>query len=93
MKVSAVCPGDMKTRIYQNMVVMNMPREQALALFDASDECSGRGTRDPAGRGSQSGADRLSCHCSIDLAPVSLVSLPNVSDLHSSHEHDPQHSG
>jgi NAD(P)-dependent dehydrogenase (short-subunit alcohol dehydrogenase family) len=28
LKVSAVCPGDMKTKIYDNMVVMNMPREE-----------------------------------------------------------------
>ena len=27
VKVSAVCPGDMKTSVYDNMVVMNMPRE------------------------------------------------------------------
>ncbi len=34
IKVSAVCPGDMKTSIYENMVVMNMkvPREQVVAL-------------------------------------------------------------
>lgn len=30
VKVSAVCPGDMKTSIYENMVVMNMPREQVV---------------------------------------------------------------
>ena len=32
VKVSAVCPGDMKTKIYDNMAVMNMPREQIVAL-------------------------------------------------------------
>jgi NAD(P)-dependent dehydrogenase (short-subunit alcohol dehydrogenase family) len=32
VKVSAVCPGDMKTKIYDNMVVMNMPREQVATL-------------------------------------------------------------
>jgi NAD(P)-dependent dehydrogenase (short-subunit alcohol dehydrogenase family) len=32
VKVSAVCPGDMKTSIYQNMVVMNMPREQVIRV-------------------------------------------------------------
>jgi NAD(P)-dependent dehydrogenase (short-subunit alcohol dehydrogenase family) len=32
VKVSAACPGDMKTKIYDNMVVVNMPREQAAAL-------------------------------------------------------------
>jgi len=34
VKVSAVCPGDMKTSIYENMVVMNMrvPREQVVEL-------------------------------------------------------------
>lgn len=34
VKVSAVCPGDMKTKIYDNMVVMNinMPREQFATL-------------------------------------------------------------
>ncbi len=32
VKVSAVCPGDMKTAIYDNMVVANMPREQVAAL-------------------------------------------------------------
>jgi short-subunit dehydrogenase len=33
VKVSAVCPGDMKTKIYDNMVVVNMPpREQGAAL-------------------------------------------------------------
>jgi NAD(P)-dependent dehydrogenase (short-subunit alcohol dehydrogenase family) len=32
VKVSAVCPGDMKTSIYQNMVVMNRPREQIIRV-------------------------------------------------------------
>lgn len=32
VKVSAVCPGDMKTKIYDNMVVANMPREQVATL-------------------------------------------------------------
>jgi NAD(P)-dependent dehydrogenase (short-subunit alcohol dehydrogenase family) len=32
VKVSAVCPGDMRTKIYDNMVVMNMPREQVVTL-------------------------------------------------------------
>jgi short-subunit dehydrogenase len=32
VKVSAVCPGDMKTKIYDNMVVMNMLREQVARL-------------------------------------------------------------
>ncbi len=32
VKVSAVCPGDMRTSIYQNMVVMNMPREQIIRV-------------------------------------------------------------
>lgn len=32
VKVSAVCPGDMKTSMYQNMVVMNMPREQIIRM-------------------------------------------------------------
>jgi NAD(P)-dependent dehydrogenase (short-subunit alcohol dehydrogenase family) len=32
VKVSAVCPGDMKTKIYDNMVVVNMPREQVATL-------------------------------------------------------------
>lgn len=34
VRVSAVCPGDMKTSIYENMVVMNMsvPREQVVEL-------------------------------------------------------------
>jgi NAD(P)-dependent dehydrogenase (short-subunit alcohol dehydrogenase family) len=34
VKVSAVCPGDMKTSMYDNMVVMNMnvPREQVAAV-------------------------------------------------------------
>ncbi|MGO9223975.1 SDR family NAD(P)-dependent oxidoreductase [Mycobacterium sp.] len=32
VKVSAACPGDMKTKIYDNMVVVNMPREQVAAL-------------------------------------------------------------
>jgi len=32
VKVSAVCPGDMKTRIYQNMVVMNMPRDEIIRV-------------------------------------------------------------
>ena len=31
VKVSAACPGDMKTKIYDNMVVMNVPREQVAA--------------------------------------------------------------
>jgi NAD(P)-dependent dehydrogenase (short-subunit alcohol dehydrogenase family) len=32
VKVSAVCPGDMKTKIYDNMVVVNMPRDQVATL-------------------------------------------------------------
>jgi NAD(P)-dependent dehydrogenase (short-subunit alcohol dehydrogenase family) len=32
VKVSAACPGDMKTKIYDNMVLANMPREQVAAL-------------------------------------------------------------
>jgi NAD(P)-dependent dehydrogenase (short-subunit alcohol dehydrogenase family) len=28
VKVSAVCPGDMKTSVYENMTVMNMPKEK-----------------------------------------------------------------
>ena len=32
VRVSAVCPGDMKTSIYENMVVMNMPREQVIQV-------------------------------------------------------------
>ncbi|SPM28815.1 SDR family NAD(P)-dependent oxidoreductase [Mycobacterium terramassiliense] len=32
VKVSAACPGDMKTKIYENMVVVNMPRERVAAL-------------------------------------------------------------
>jgi NAD(P)-dependent dehydrogenase (short-subunit alcohol dehydrogenase family) len=32
VKVSAACPGDMKTEIYDNMVVVNMPREQVATL-------------------------------------------------------------
>ncbi|MDR3655186.1 MAG: SDR family oxidoreductase [Mycobacterium sp.] len=32
VKVSAACPGDMKTKIYDNMVVVNMPREQVATL-------------------------------------------------------------
>jgi NAD(P)-dependent dehydrogenase (short-subunit alcohol dehydrogenase family) len=32
VKVSAACPGDMKTKIYDNMVLANMPREQVATL-------------------------------------------------------------
>ncbi len=32
VKVSAACPGDMKTKIHDNMVVVNMPREQVATL-------------------------------------------------------------
>jgi len=32
VKVSAACPGDMRTKIYDNMVVVNMPREQVATL-------------------------------------------------------------
>lgn len=32
VKVSAACPGDMKTKIYDNMVVVNMPRERVVTL-------------------------------------------------------------
>jgi NAD(P)-dependent dehydrogenase (short-subunit alcohol dehydrogenase family) len=32
VKVSAACPGDMKTKIYDNMVVVNMPREEVATL-------------------------------------------------------------
>ena len=32
VKVSAACPGDMKTKIYDNMIVANMPREQVATL-------------------------------------------------------------
>jgi len=32
VKVSAACPGDMKTKIYDNMVVVNMPHEKVATL-------------------------------------------------------------
>lgn len=32
VKVSVACPGDMKTKIYDNMVVVNMPRERVVTL-------------------------------------------------------------
>ncbi len=32
VRVSAACPGDMKTSVYENMVVMNMPREQVVQV-------------------------------------------------------------
>ena len=32
VKVSAVCPGDMKTSVYENLVVMNMPREEVVRV-------------------------------------------------------------
>ena len=32
VKISAACPGDMKTKIYDNMVVVNMPRERVATL-------------------------------------------------------------
>ncbi|CPR13437.1 short-chain alcohol dehydrogenase [Mycobacterium bohemicum DSM 44277] len=32
VKVSVACPGDMRTKIYDNMVVVNMPREQVVTL-------------------------------------------------------------
>lgn len=32
VKVSAACPGDMKTKIYDNMVVVNMPRDRVATL-------------------------------------------------------------
>jgi NAD(P)-dependent dehydrogenase (short-subunit alcohol dehydrogenase family) len=32
VKVSVVCPGDMKTKIYDNMTVVNMPREQVVTM-------------------------------------------------------------
>jgi NAD(P)-dependent dehydrogenase (short-subunit alcohol dehydrogenase family) len=32
VRVSAACPGDMKTKIYDNMVVVNMPRERVATL-------------------------------------------------------------
>jgi NAD(P)-dependent dehydrogenase (short-subunit alcohol dehydrogenase family) len=36
VKVSAACPGDMKTSIYKNMVVMNMSREQVIEMSTRS---------------------------------------------------------
>jgi NAD(P)-dependent dehydrogenase (short-subunit alcohol dehydrogenase family) len=32
VKVSAVCPGDMKTDLYENMTVINMPRDEAVRV-------------------------------------------------------------
>ncbi len=32
VKVSAVCPGDMKTSVYENMVVMNMPHDEVVRV-------------------------------------------------------------
>jgi NAD(P)-dependent dehydrogenase (short-subunit alcohol dehydrogenase family) len=32
VKVSVACPGDMKTKIYDNMTVVNMPREQVVTM-------------------------------------------------------------
>jgi|SRR5208282_1518829 len=32
VKVSAVCPGDMKTSVYENLVVMNMPHDEVVRV-------------------------------------------------------------
>jgi NAD(P)-dependent dehydrogenase (short-subunit alcohol dehydrogenase family) len=36
VKVSAACPGDMKTKIFENMVVVNMSRERVIELSQRS---------------------------------------------------------
>ncbi len=93
VKVSAVCPGDMKTRIYQNMVVMNMPREQVIRVSRRSHYLMPEMSAQDAARAILRGANRLSRRRPTDLAPVSLVSPPDLSGFHSSHEDVPQHSG
>ncbi|HTY32612.1 SDR family oxidoreductase [Mycobacterium sp.] len=58
VKVSAACPGDMKTKIYDNMVVVNMPREQVAALSRRTHYLMPQMSAHAAARAILRGADR-----------------------------------
>ena len=98
VKVSVACPGDMKTKIYDNMVVVNMPREQVATLSRRTHYLMPQMSADAAARAILRGvdgnrpADRVS-HCgSSHLALVSPIPGPARSDQHPSHETVPQPS-
>jgi NAD(P)-dependent dehydrogenase (short-subunit alcohol dehydrogenase family) len=58
VKVSAACPGDMKTKIYDNMVVVNMPRERVAALSRRTHYLMPQMSAEAAARAILRGADR-----------------------------------
>ncbi|CQD19043.1 short-chain alcohol dehydrogenase [Mycobacterium europaeum] len=58
VKVSAACPGDMKTKIYDNMVVVNMPREQVATLSRRTHYLMPQMSAEAAARAILRGADR-----------------------------------
>jgi short-subunit dehydrogenase len=58
VKVSAACPGDMKTKIYDNMVVVNMPREQVATLSRRTHYLMPQMTAQAAARAILRGVDR-----------------------------------
>ncbi|OBH38222.1 hypothetical protein A5692_09410 [Mycobacterium sp. E342] len=58
VKVSAACPGDMKTKIYDNMVVVNMPREQVATLSRRTHYLMPQMTAEAAARAILRGAER-----------------------------------
>ncbi len=58
VKVSAACPGDMKTKIYDNMVVVNMPREQVATLSRRTHYLMPQMSAEAAARAILRGVDR-----------------------------------
>ncbi|OBI12391.1 SDR family oxidoreductase [Mycobacterium sp. E2497] len=58
VKVSAACPGDMKTKIYDNMVVVNMPREQVATLSRRTHYLMPQMSAEAAARAILRGAER-----------------------------------
>ncbi len=58
VKVSAACPGDMKTKIYDNMVVVNMPPEQVATLSRRTHYLMPQMSAEAAARAILRGVDR-----------------------------------
>jgi short-subunit dehydrogenase len=88
VKVSAVCPGYVRTNLYQAMTTVNLPRkqvhkqlEQALKVVDAS-----QAAHDLAWRFTKSGHHCLSRIYPLILALISPLSSSDRSHIASSNE-------
>ena len=81
VKVSCVCPGDMKTDIYKNMTVVNMKvdTEEIVRVSRSSHflmpqwSAEQRGAGDPRRRGPEQSPHRVSRCGARDLAPESTL--------------------